>query len=563
VTTASTRAQAADEALTTGQMNSDIRRVAREYFGWESLRPGQLEAIVGVLEGHDSLVVMPTGYGKSAVYQLAGALVNGPTVVVSPLIALQADQVAGIRSRRRAPDAAAINSAQNDRQNDEAWRSLSTGNSEYLFLAPEQLAKDDVVDRLRELRVQLFVVDEAHCVSSWGHDFRPDYLRLGDVIDRLGRPTVLALTATGSAPVREEILERLKMREPRVLTRGFDRPNLRLEVVRHSEDSAKRDAVVGQIANLPKPGLLYVATRRDTERFASELNERGIRATAYHGGLNAAERRTAHESFLADEVDVVVATSAFGMGIDKPNVRFVLHAAVTDSIDSYYQEIGRAGRDGEAATVTLHYRSEDLGLRTFFTARTPDKAALTQAFAALTAAKEPVRPGALARDLGISSRKLTGLLNLFVEAGVLESRPRGLKAVRSTTPADAVRLAVEASESRERIEHSRLAMMRGYAETRACRRVVLLGYFGDELSEPCRNCDTCSDGSAFEAAPENADSPFLPDTHVRHGEWGEGTVMSIDDDRITVFFESEGYKVLSLDAVQERGLLETLAANPA
>lgn len=546
------------------RLRNDIRRSAEDYFGWTSLRAGQLEAIEIVVGGTDALVVMPTGYGKSAIYQLAGALVTGPTVVVSPLIALQADQVAGIRARRGAPDAAAVNSGQRDRQNEDAWRALSTGNAEYLFLSPEQLAKDEVVERLRQVDVRLFVVDEAHCVSSWGHDFRPDYLRLGEVIDRLGRPTVLALTATGSGPVRSEIVERLGLRDPRILTRGFDRPNLRLEVKRHSGDDEKRAAVVEQIAALPQPGLLYVATRKDTERYSSELRERGIRATAYHGGLRAADRRHAHESFLGDRIDVVVATSAFGMGIDKPNVRFVVHAAVTDSIDSYYQEIGRAGRDGQPATTTLHYRAEDLGLRTFFAARTPDEDALASVFVAIAAADHPLRAAALADALGVSTRRVTGLTNLLEEAGVIESGGRGIRAAASVSSAEAVRRAVESAEARERIEQSRLAMMRSYAETRSCRRIVLLGYFGENLSAPCGNCDTCSDGSAYDeesASEALADhgSSFAPQTAVRHRDWGDGTVMSVDDDRITVFFEQEGYKVLSLEAIDDRDLLETLA----
>jgi ATP-dependent DNA helicase RecQ len=550
------------------RIGDEIARVARERFGWNELRPGQLEAIEQILAGHDVLAVMPTGYGKSAIYQVAAALLDGPTVVVSPLIALQADQVAGLASARDAPVAVALNSAQSDRANTDAWRAITTDDAEYLFLAPEQLANDETVERLRGVGVSLFVVDEAHCVSSWGHDFRPDYLRLGDVITRLGHPTTVALTATGSPPVRDEIVERLRMADAQVLTRGFDRPNLHLDVVRHTADADKRRAVIDQVAALPKPGLVYVATRRDTVRYAEELAERGIRAAAYHAGLRVAERRATHEAFLGDRLDVVIATSAFGMGIDKPNVRFVVHAAITESIDAYYQEIGRAGRDGDPAATTLHYRSEDLGLRTFFNSGAPRPAELSEAFRVLAAANAPLRITALARAVGLSVRRTSNLVNLLEEAGTVASDRRGVRAAATVQHGEAAARAAEKAEVRERIEGSRLAMMRGYAETGDCRRQFLLGYFGEELPEPCGNCDTCATGSAYgtdaaglstaasDAVPD--DDPFPPETAVRHREWGTGVVMRSEDDRITVFFDEEGYRVLSREAIAEHDLLRVV-----
>jgi ATP-dependent DNA helicase RecQ len=538
---------------------SEAERVAREQFGWPRLRPGQLQAIVAADAGRDVLAVMPTGYGKSAIYQVAAALRPGPTVVVSPLIALQADQVAGLEAARNAPEAVAVNSAQSDSANSGAWDAIAASRAEFLFLAPEQLAKDDVVERLRTLRVSLFVVDEAHCVSSWGHDFRPDYLRLGEVIDRLGHPNVVALTATGSPPVREEIVERLRMKDPLVLTRGFDRPNLRLEVERYESDADKRRAVVDQVAGLPRPGLVYVATRRDASRYADELAARNLRAAPYHAGLPAAERRRTHEAFLDGTLDVVVATSAFGMGIDKPNVRFVVHAAIPESVDAYYQEIGRAGRDGDAATATLHYRSEDLGLRTFFASGSPDSGDLAAAFDAIAAAS-PIKLSELGRSLGVSTRRAASLVNLLSEAGVVRSNRRGVRSAASVDAQTAAARAVEAAESRERIERSRIAMMRGYAETLGCRRQYLLGYFGEDLDEPCGSCDTCSSGSAFEMDARGSgaeDGEYPPETAVRHKAWGPGVVMHSGDDRITVFFEEEGYKVLSLDAIREHDLLSS------
>jgi ATP-dependent DNA helicase RecQ len=537
--------------------------VARTAFGWAELRPGQREAIDALLTGRDVLATMPTGHGKSAIYQVASLLLDGVTVVVSPLIALQADQVAGITAAPGAPDAVAVNSSQSDTANDRAWTALAAGEAEFLFLAPEQLAKDDVVERLTQLTVSLFVVDEAHCVSAWGHDFRPDYLRLGEVIDRLGRPTALALTATGSGPVREEIVDRLGMSNPLVLTRGFDRPNIRLDVHRHESDAAKRRDVVDAVVELPKPGLVYAATRRDTERYAEELSERGLSARAYHAGLSAGKRREVHEAFVDDTVDVVVATSAFGMGIDKPNVRFVVHAAIPESLDSYYQEIGRAGRNGDDALAALHYRSEDLGLRAFFASRTPDEDALVAVLRTVAESDTAVSVARLSRETGFSRRKLTGLVSLLEEADALVAVRRGLRlsrSLRSLTGGEAERAglaaAVATAESHERIEESRLAMMRAYAETTGCRRRYILGYFGEDLPEPCGNCDTCSSGSAYEETADVGSGMFPVQTAVRHRHWGDGVVMHAEDDRVTVFFESEGYKVLSLDAILANRLLE-------
>ena len=541
----------------------DIIRAARECFGWDQLRSGQIEAIDALLAGHDVLAVMPTGYGKSAIYQIAAALLDGPTVVVSPLIALQMDQVAGLASARNAPQAVALNSAQSDRENAEAWQAITTEDAEYLFLAPEQLGNDEVVERLREAGVSLFVVDEAHSVSSWGHDFRPDYLRLGDVISRLGHPTTVALTATGSPPVRDEIVERLRLADAKVLTHGFDRPNLHLDVVRHSTDADKRHSVVEQVFAGLKPGLVYVSTRKDAERYAEELAERGVRAAAYHAGLKAAERRATHEAFHSDRLDVVIATSAFGMGIDKPNVRFVVHAAITESLEAHYQEIGRAGRDGDPAITTLHYRSEDLGLRTFFGSNSPHRTQLAEAFGVLAAADAPLPLPTLAEALGMSVRRTANLVNLLEEAGMVADSPHGLRTTADVRPDEAAGGAVAKAEARERIEHSRLAMMRGYAETSECRRQFLLGYFGEDLPRPCGNCDTCASGSAWHTGrglagamrSETGDDPFPPQAVVRHTEWGQGIVMRSEDDRITVFFEEEGYRVLSREAIALHHLL--------
>jgi ATP-dependent DNA helicase RecQ len=543
---------------------SAIARTGRDVYGWESLRDGQVEAVRAPTSGRDVLAVMPTGYGKSAVYQLAGTLLGGVTVVVSPLIALQDDQVRSLREvHGRA--AVAINSSRSDTENQEAWAEVEGGEACFVFLSPEQLAKPSVVTRLAERGVTLFTVDEAHCVSSWGHDFRPDYLALGEVIEQLGHPPVIALTATGSGPVRADIVERLGMRDALVLAHGFDRPNIRLEVVRHESDDDKRRALLRQILDATGPGLVYVATRADAERYAEALQAEGIPAGSYHAGMPDSAREDVHNRFTDGTLDIVVATSAFGMGIDKPDVRFVVHESVTDSIDSYYQEVGRAGRDGEPSLATLHYRAEDLGLRTFFASGVPSEESLSRVYAAIKK-KPSLSLTDLSAELDLSARTCRGLVNLLEEAELLTSSPAGLTAVGRHSPASAARAAVQKAEAQHRVEKSRVQMVRGYAETLECRRIFLLTYFGEEVAGPCGNCDTCSSGSADEESArergtENAGAPaaLTVDARVRHAKWGPGVVMRVEEDRITVFFEDEGYKVLSLEAVLQHRLLTVLA----
>jgi ATP-dependent DNA helicase RecQ len=342
----------------------EIERLAQEALGIEQLRPGQLQAIEAVSAGRDTLAVMSTGYGKSAIYQLAGELLDGPTIVVSPLIALQRDQVEAMEEA--APgEAAELNSTVSDRKREELMEALREGEREFVLLAPEQLAKAEVLEELRAAKPSLLVVDEAHCISEWGHDFRPDYLHLGSFGAELGHPTLLALTATASPPVRREIVERLGMEDPAVLVRGFDRPNLHLTVRRFSEEHGKERALVEAVQAAEKPGIVYIATRRASEELATALREAGIAAAAYHAGLGSKRRGELQDAFMDDGIEAIVATTAFGMGIDKPNVRFVFHAGLSDSVDSYYQEVGRAGRDGDSARACVFYRPEDQAIRRF------------------------------------------------------------------------------------------------------------------------------------------------------------------------------------------------------
>lgn len=538
-----------------GMASIDLAAAAHDVLGLSDLRDGLPAAMRATMEGRDVLAVMPTGYGKSALYQVPAALLSGVTVVVSPLIALQRDQVAALRGAPGAPPADALNSTTRAKRAESIWRAAEHDERHILFLAPEQLANDDVMERLGRLDIAQFVVDEAHCISAWGHDFRPDYLQVGAAVERLGHPRVVALTATASPPVRDEIVARLHLSDPLVVVRGFDRPNLHLAVHRHVEDDERRDAVVERVAGLEQPGLLYVATRKDTEAYAARLGERGIVALTYHAGMRAPERREVHERFTSGTVDAVVATSAFGMGIDKADIRYVVHASAPESPDAYYQEIGRAGRDGEPAEVVLFYRPQDLGLHRFHSGGSPDEEAVRVVFEAVRTADGGIRLTDLRGSLDLAARRVTGVVNLLEQAGAVRVRRSRVRA-RDIGTGDAVRLATEAAETRQRVERSRIEMMRGYAETTGCRRQFLLGYLGEELTEPCGNCDTCESGSAHQQAERRGRDPFPAGAKVGHAEWGPGVVMSTEEDRLTVLFESEGYRTLALDVVLAEDLLE-------
>ncbi|MCY1717827.1 RecQ family ATP-dependent DNA helicase [Microbacterium sp. SL62] len=533
-------------------------RTAREVFGWDDLLPGQAEAIDAVVSGRDTLVVFPTGAGKSAVYQIAGCELGGTTVVISPLLALQRDQIDSIDAAPDAPAAVALNSRTGAAAKKAAWAAIEGPDAVYAFLAPEQLANAEVFDRLAKADVRLVVIDEAHCVSAWGHDFRPDYARIGDAIEALGHPPVLALTATASAPVRDDIVSSLGMREPHLEVRGMDRPEIHMAVRRHEHDADKRRAVVADVQDAGGPALLYVATRKGTDSYAEELRELGLRAAAYHGAMAQKKRDEVHSAWSAGELDVVVATSAFGMGVDKSDVRLVVHADVTESLDSYAQEIGRAARDGQPARAILHYRAEDFSLRSFFAGGHTKRADIAGVWDVLQRTSTPVRAKDVADESGRSVRAIGRVLNQLVACELAVSGPDGVSALAKVSAGDAVSAVRERDEAEERIRASRIEIMRGYAETTHCRRRALLEYFGVETPSQCASCDRCDAGAVVpvEPATEDAESGGIRiDSTVEHGEFGTGTVMAIEDDRLTVFFADHGYKVLARAAF-ENGILE-------
>ncbi len=551
--------------------NRDVAlEIARERFGYRNLRRGQREAIDFVLAGRDVLAVMPTGSGKSAIYQIPAVAVPGPTIVVSPLIALQKDQAETLGDLDTG-GAAVVNSATPAQIRREAFEDFEGGDLEFLFLTPEQLAKPEILETVRAAEPSLFVVDEAHCISEWGHDFRPEYLHLGEVIEALGRPQVLALTATAGEQVRDEIITRLGMRDPAVVVHGFDRPNIHLATETFESEDDKREALLRRVDWATKPGIVYVASRKHATEIAAALSERGVSSFAYHGGMPAKERAPLQDDFMAGKFDVIVATSAFGMGVDKPNVRFVFHYEAPHSIDAYYQEIGRAGRDGERADAILFYRPEDLRIHKFFAGGSRIAGDQVQRFVeAFEDAAGPLDEQAIKDATGLSKAKIVRLLSRLSEMGAVECTDEG-----ATLPEDkaheAAAIIEEAAGEEERLhqaELGRIERMRAYAELLSCRREYLLSYFGEKTSPRCEFCDNCERTAAPKAEQEapplrkpirrekEAAPEFPPHSRVFHAEWGLGVVESIAGDGITILFDTAGEKTLSLHVVRERHLLE-------
>ncbi|HEX3540605.1 MAG TPA: RecQ family ATP-dependent DNA helicase [Acidimicrobiales bacterium] len=550
-----------------------ILQAAAEVFGYQDLRPGQREAIQSVVAGRDTLAVMATGSGKSAIFALAGRLLGGTTLVISPLLALQRDQVANMGGGGRLK-AVAINS---DCSEGERRDLLAGDPPDLVFLAPEQLANSDVLRELVRLRPALMAVDEAHLVSQWGQDFRPDYLRIGAAVESLGHPAILALTATAAPPVRDDIVARLGMRDPTVLVTGFDRPNIELAVHSYFTDEAhKLEVVTNDVVEAARHlghGIVYGATRKRVENLADELAGRGIRAAAYHAGLRPPRRQEREEQFRQGDLEVVVATIAFGMGIDKPNVRWVYHADVAGSVDEYYQEFGRAGRDGEPAEATLYFRPEDLRLPKMYASRAGPSGASLRAVADAVL-RFPQAPGlnALAEQAGLGRRRTSAAAMALAEAGGLTLGADGsislagdadgaaVGAGRSVSVArdldEAVAGAAEIIARRRAIERSRIEAMEAYRETVGCRWKFVLEYFGERAADRCGHCDNDERADDRAAEDDAAPRPFARGSRVRHAVFGEGEVVGYAGPRILLAFDTHGYKRLDVGLVMDGGLLE-------
>jgi ATP-dependent DNA helicase RecQ len=363
----------------------DVRTALRDQFGFQRFHPGQEEVISRVMAGHDTLAILATGAGKSLCYQLPAIVLPGTTIVVSPLIALMKDQIDMLRERGLA-NVVALNSTLSEDQEAAAIAKIATGAMKIVFVTPEKLEDDAFVATLQDLKIPLFVVDEAHCISAWGHDFRPAYLNLGRVITQLGKPTVLALTATATPAVREDILIQLGIPTVKPIVKGFDRPNLRYEVKRADSEAAKLRILKDLFeTGLEGTGIIYTATIKNALEVQRYLHDYlSLPAAVYHSKLQKQDRVSVHELFMQEDIRAVVATNAFGLGIDKPNIRFVVHYDLPGSVEAYTQEAGRAGRDGDLSRCILLYRMSDTRVQNYFlTGKYPDVEEVQKVFGTL------------------------------------------------------------------------------------------------------------------------------------------------------------------------------------
>ncbi len=484
----------------------------QRHFGHSGFLDGQERVISEIAGGRDGLVVMPTGGGKSLCYQLPALCFEGVTLVVSPLIALMKDQVDALVAK--GIPATLINSTVPWEEQKERLDGMRTGKWKLVYVAPERFRAESFLNALKGVEVSLFAVDEAHCLSQWGHDFRPDYLRLGKALDRIGHPQCVALTATATPVVRQDILEVLKLREPFEVVSGFSRPNLSLAIAPVEKRQQKYDRI-REIIGAHRTGIVYCATRKKVEEVSETLAAWRIKCVAYHGGMSDEERAKAQDVFLEKKADVAVATNAFGMGIDRSDVRFVIHFEVPGSIEAYYQEAGRAGRDGEAAHCELLFNYADTRTQEFFIeGANPGAATIREVYRYLLdhADKEyevhrtieEITEGAGVKN----SMSVSSALAALGRAGYIErfdmpgKRARGTRLRKPDVFANALELDEAALEEKERRDRDKLKSMVEMCYSRVCRQQWILGYFGEEDAEPCGNCDVCrADESHEHRAP--------------------------------------------------------------
>jgi len=483
-----------------------------KYFGFREFLDAQEEVITAITGGADALVVMPTGGGKSLCYQLPALLLEGTTVVVSPLIALMKDQVDALQ--RRGISATLINSSLGPAEQRERIRAMGRGEFKLVYIAPERFRSRSFLEALGQSTIALFAVDEAHCLSMWGHDFRPDYFRLDQVLETLGRPQVAAFTATATPEVRRDILTHLGLREPREFVAGFARPNLKLLISPVANEAQKYERLQALIRE-HKTGIVYCSTRKRVEAVAETLKLAKISSILYHGGMNDEEREKAQDEFMQRRRDIVVATNAFGMGIDRSDIRFVVHFDVPGSVEAYYQEAGRAGRDGEAATCDLFFNHADTRVQEFFIdGSNPPLEFIVQTYEMLRREADEkqelqisikdmaIRLGSEGNDMMLSSSlhvlDREGYIDRFDVPG---RRVRGTRLLKPEVHGSQLKLDVAKLREKERRDRAKLKLMIDFVYARTCRQQAILRYFGENDPARCGNCDICLETAGPSRAP--------------------------------------------------------------
>lgn len=485
------------------QQVADVAEVLHSIFGFESLRAGQDAVVQAIMSGREALAIMPTGGGKSLCYQLPALCREGLTVVVSPLIALMKDQVDALQAR--GIPAAAVNSSLSADEYRQVMSALRSGELRLIYVAPERFGQEGFMNLLRGVQVSLLAIDEAHCLSQWGHDFRPDYLRLGHVRRDLGYPQTIALTATATEHVRQDILNTLQLNDPAVIISGFERHNLDFAIT-HCENRQAKFERIRKIIDKWKKGIIYCSTRKNVMTVFDEINGCGSTAVAYHAGMTDEEREFSQNAFISGRADVVVATNAFGMGIDRADVRFVIHFEIPGSVEAYYQEAGRAGRDGELSVCELLFNHADLKTQEFFfEGSNPSIQTIRSVYNLLrsrsnSAGELQMTIDQMGAELGkeVNPMAVGTALSALIHAGAITrtdvpgSNTKLTRLTNPATPFAALPIDVNAIEEKARRDHQKIEAMTRYAYSVGCRQRWILSYFGESAEDDCGHCDVCN-----------------------------------------------------------------------